>query len=333
MKKRNRKTIAGLVSFVLAAAVAAAAAVWLEDRFLGSATSAGRKTAAEYLNEMNTVYFGGEAYLPKKGISTLLVIGLDALGRRADSGSYNNSAQADLILLFVFDNKQKTYTALQLDRDTMTDMDMLGLGGKKSGTRYAQLALAHTYGNGLEESGENTVRAVSNLLFGTRIDGYVSLTMDAVKTVNDRIGGVTVALEEDYTELDAGYTKGSVIRLEGDRALEFVRARSSMNDPSNSARMKRQKLYLRALFQELSKTEMTDDDYAQMYDTLSPYMVTNCDANMVSGALEALLSYTCADIVSPEGEEVAGDEYMEFYADDEKLKDFIVKLFYTKLES
>ena len=47
MKKRNRKTIAGLVSFVLAAAVAAAAAVWLEDRFLGSATTAGRKTAAE----------------------------------------------------------------------------------------------------------------------------------------------------------------------------------------------------------------------------------------------------------------------------------------------
>lgn len=47
---------------------------------------------------------------------------------------------------------------------------------------------------------------------------------------------------------------------------------------------------------------------------------------MVSGALEALLSYTCADIVSPEGEEVAGDEYMEFYADDRKTQGFYCKI-------
>ena len=41
-----------------------------------------------------------------------------------------------------------------------------------------QLALAHTYGSGEEDSCENTVLAVENLLYGVGIDHYVSLTMD-----------------------------------------------------------------------------------------------------------------------------------------------------------
>ena len=39
--------------------------------------------------------------------------------------------------------------------------------------------------------------------------------------------------------------------------------------------------------------------------------------------------YKINDIISPEGENVMGEEYMEFYLDEEKLDEMIVRLFYA----
>ena len=91
---------------------------------------------------------------------------------------YVNNQQADFLLLLVMDKQHETCTPIQLNRDTMTQIQILGVTGEPAGTFTGQLALAHTYGSGEEDSCENTVLAVENLLYGMEIDHYVSLTMD-----------------------------------------------------------------------------------------------------------------------------------------------------------
>ena len=62
-------------------------------------------------------------------------------------------------------------------------------------TTKTQIALAHANGDGMELSCENTVDAVSNMLYGIRIEGYISLNMDSIKILNHLAGGVPVTIE------------------------------------------------------------------------------------------------------------------------------------------
>ena len=48
----------------------------------------------------------------KKNIETFLVLGLDKFEGQVQSSSYNNDQQADFLMLFVFDNDKKEYSAI-----------------------------------------------------------------------------------------------------------------------------------------------------------------------------------------------------------------------------
>ena len=58
-------------------------------------------------------------------------------------------------------------------------------------------------------------------------------------------------------------------------------------------------------------------------------MVTDCSANAISGMVERFDQFKVNEVVSPEGENVLGDEYYEFYVDEEKLDALILRLFYA----
>ena len=109
------------------------------------------------------MYINGEPYTPRKGVTSVLVIGVDTLGKAVGSDSYNNSEKADFLALIVFDDKNEKYTVLHINRDTMADVPMLDITGKEMGKLYTQLAIAHTYGDGLVSSCKNTVKAVTRL--------------------------------------------------------------------------------------------------------------------------------------------------------------------------
>ena len=139
----------------------------------------------------NSIMHNGIAYVPKKNIETFLVMGLDTIEGAAND-SYNNDQRADFLMLFVFDNDTKQCTALQINRDTITNVNILGVAGDAIGSAPMQITLAHTYGHGGDISCRNTANAVSNLLNDVKIDHYISVTMGAVPTLNDLVGGVEV---------------------------------------------------------------------------------------------------------------------------------------------
>ena len=67
-----------------------------------------------------------------------------------------------------------------------------------------------------------------------------------------------------------------------------------------------------------------------VYEQISPYIVSDCSANTLSNLVSRFSSYTMGEIVSPKGENVMGEEFMEFYVDEDALNELVLKLFYTE---
>ena len=209
------------------------------------------------------IEYEGKQYVLKDGIETFLVLGLDRYDGEIGDASYNNDQQADFLLLIVFDNYAKTYSSIHINRDTVAEMNVLGIGGKNVGTTKKQISLSHTYGEGGEISNKNTADAVSKLLGGVKINYTMSLTLDSVGIMNDLVGGVTVEILDDFSGVSGAdeLVKGEKVTLKGDQALLYVRSRKGLEDSSNSARMERQRQYLSALREKMSDCAENDANF------------------------------------------------------------------------
>ena len=274
-----------------------------------------------------TVYWNGIPYYPRQDITVILVLGIDENGPVKDSGSYNNTGEADMISLIICDEKHEQIQLLHLNRDTMLEIPVLGINGRQAGTVTGQLALAHTYGSGLEDSCENTRTAVSNFLKGIQIDHYVAMNMDAIPILNDAVGGVRVTVTDDFSAIDPSISMGAHV-LVGDQATVFLRSRRNLGDQLNVSRMERQREYLHAFLLAL-KEQNTDSFVASVYEQISPYIVTDCSVNLISSMLRRYGEYTIAGIHIPAGENVLGQTYYEFYPDAQQLEELILQLFYA----
>lgn len=271
-------------------------------------------------------------YAPKQNQETVLIIGLDKMDPLEDSGSYNNDTQADFLLLAIFDEIEETTTILHINRDTMSQIPVLGVTGQPAGSITGQLALAHTYGSGLQDSCINTVNAVSDFLHGVKIDHYVSMTMGAVPYINDLVGGVPVTVLDDFSGIDDSLVEGETITLKGEQALHYVRIRNGLEDSSNLNRMKRQQQYLESMAKQI---ENLDEDFSispQQISTISKYIISDCSIDTLSRMAEQFVDYPLQEMQDIQGEAIVGEEYMEFYADEAALQEQILDLFYEVKE-
>lgn len=275
-----------------------------------------------------TVTVDGVGYFPRQDITVIMVLGIDEFGPVVASETYTNPGAADMVALLVFDNQKKTCDVLCLNRDTMVEMPVLGIGGKQAGTIYGQLALSHTYGSGLKDSCENTKKTISDFLGGITIDYYVAMNMDAIAIANDAVGGVTVNVTDDFSDVDPSITKGQ-ITLKGDQAINFVRTRKGVGDQKNLSRIERQKEYMEGFLAAFRQKGDDEVFVLDTYDAVSRYIVTDCSAKTITTLLSRYADYDLGELISPEGENVMGEQYYEFYADEEKLDALVLRLFYA----
>ncbi|MBQ6718944.1 MAG: LCP family protein [Oscillospiraceae bacterium] len=277
-----------------------------------------------------TITKDGVKYFPRQDITVVMLMGIDQPGPAEDSGSYNNPGLADVVMLAIFDEKEEQCSLLTINRDTMVEMPVLGLGGKQAGTDYAQLALAHTYGSGLEDSCENTRDTVSAFLGGVNIDYYISMRVDAVAMLNDAVGGVTVNVEEDFSEADISLPKGTVT-LRGDQARAFVQSRQNVGDELNLSRIERQKQYMNGFADAFRESAKSGDSsfVLDTYNEIAPYLVSDLPVSNLTSMVERYIDYPLSRIISLEGENRLGEEFYEFYADEEKLEELRLNLFYA----
>lgn len=290
------------------------------------------KRSEVYLPEIDrdSVTYKGTTYAQRKDLDTLLVMGLDKFDADQQSGKYLNRQQSDLMLLLAVDRETKTYSILHLNRDTMTNMSVLGDRGERVDRVNGQLALAHTYGNGGVYSCRNAVEAVSNLLHGVKIDHYLTLTMDAVAILNDLAGGVTVEIMDDFSSVDPTLVQGQTITLQGSQALTYVRSRGGLEDSSNLHRMERQRQYVSALQEQVGRQAAKEPDfYAKALSAVSDYLLSDLTANQMSAVSERLSGYEFTGFETLKGEAVKGEQFMEFYVDEDELMETVLRLYFS----
>ncbi len=279
--------------------------------------------------ENGIVLYNGVEYVKKENIETVLVLGLDKF---EDPETKRSGDQADFLMLFVFDNDSKKYSAVHINRDTMANVNRLDISGNKLGSDLVQIALAYNYGydNSEKVNCRNTADAVSELLLDISVDHYLSVTMDSVSVVNDLVGGVEVTVLDDFSGIDETLIKGEKVTLMGNKALTYVRTRYGLEDSTNSTRMARQKQYIDALHDKAASLSKEDEEFVlKMVDKLDDYVVYDFTDFRMKEFAEKLDQYEYEGILDIEGETKLGEEFIEFYPEEESIQRLVIDLFYN----
>lgn len=288
--------------------------------------------------ESDLVWHNGKAYRYNEDVVTVLCMGIDQNSQEIVQKEQvsGESGQADSIFLVVLDTKRKEMRVIAISRDTMTEIPIFDYKGNPIGEEVNHLGLAYAFGDGKTTSCQYMVDAVSKLFYGIPIHGYAAFNMEAIKRINDAVGGVTVTFSEDLTQMDPSWVSGATVTLYGDSALRFVQWRDNTVDNSNNLRIARQKQYLINFFQQAVLA--VGQDYSlpvNLYQSLSEQMVTNIGLdNAVYLATEALsMAFTEENLVMLQGTSKKGSVYDEVYVDDGALYELILDTFYLQEET
>ncbi len=277
-----------------------------------------------------TITVNGVSYFPKQDITVFMIIGIDKYGAMQSSEYHRNNGDADMVALLIFDESEETYTVLTINRDTMVEMPVLGAFGQQAGTGYSQLALAYTYGTGLEDSCENVKETLQNFIPGLVVDHYLAMNMDAISLLNDAVGGVTVTVTDDFSEVDSELPMGTVT-LRGQQAISFVQSRKGVGSQLNLSRMERQEEYMEGFMRSFKESINAESTFiVSTYAEISPYIVTDCSATVISTLSDRYADYELKEVMSLAGENHLGEQYYEFHVDEDALLELRLKLLYAQ---
>ncbi len=282
----------------------------------------------------NRLTYKGKNYRRNENIKTVLFLGIDrdsaveipAYGEQV--GMIGNGGRSDTIILFLVNDETQKTTMLSVSRDTMTEIDIYDMNGKYAYSGVMQINMQHAFGDSPSRCLNMTKRTVSELLYGIRIDGAMSLTMDGIQTVVDLVDGITLTMPEDYSYIDERYTEGATVKLNGKEMEHFIRYRDTDETGSNEERVRRQSWLIGAVFQDLkAKGAMTF--IQQLIDSDPDYLETDCDAEL----LKKMSKYPICDTkYKVPGSVKEGENHDEYYVDEEALQDLIVELLYVPVE-
>jgi LCP family protein required for cell wall assembly len=172
----------------------------------------------------------------------IMLLGVD---KRPGGGDQN----ADVIIIARVDLIEQKVAAVSIPRDLLVNIP--GIGQDK---------INSAYNHGVKSDSDSRVAGAALMrdtvesVFGVYIDGYILVDFNGFTEVIDAMGGVTVnvpteIVDEEYPTEDFGTEvvrfPAGLQRMDGDRALKYVRTR---HQDSDDGRRERQLQILRALF-------------------------------------------------------------------------------------
>lgn len=285
----------------------------------------------QYEDDGRIVYYNGHTYEFNDNIASILFMGIDNR-KLKDNAVSGTGGQADALYLFTYDTKSGHIEVLSLNRDIMTDISRYDEGGNYVDTATAQLCLAYAYGDGKQTSAENQVTATERLLYNIPINAYYAIDLDAIKILNDDVGGVTVT--PDYTF--ESFTKGQTVTLKGDMAEAFVRHRDTSLLDDNLRRMDCQKQYLTAFVGSIIPAIRKDFHVSlDLYKDTTTNTVTNISAPILTYLGWSLATnYTGLNIQSTSGKYVDSpkDSSAEYKISKKKLFETVLDFYYKQID-
>ena len=276
----------------------------------------------------------GKEYLahPSSELTTILLIGYDhyANGQIEEEPSqYHLGGQSDFLLLLVIDHKNQQIHQLQFDRDTMTPIKLVAADD------------------------------------GAEIDYYISMDISGINKLNELVGGVTVTIpNDDLLALDPTLKGGETIKLTGMQAEYFTRTRYDTAEPTNEARMARQRIYLNSLETLLEEKIRANVNYVNtllnemgmifdrtttldsgfgfttddatgtaITDTTDHYLMANVSIDNLALLANRVMDYEVLDVETLNGVHSLGsDEHIHFDLYENEALNWTLKTFYTEAD-
>lgn len=279
--------------------------------------------------------YNGRKYQYNNRITTLLYAGLDSFDELKQTAVYGDKPRADSVMLLILDESAKKMSVVAINRDTMTDVHRFSRSGEDLGTYVTHLGYAYTNGDGGKASCENLKEAVSNLIGGLPISGYLVSNQTSIPMINDLVGGVTVTVPND--DLAAQYpelTAGAVVKLDDSNVRAYVQQRDTAVDFSNEGRIERQKSFVTSFMDAFGT--IVEEDASGVWNKLEDfgnYLQTDITKNKYLSLADAFhnTTLTSDSYYILEGEDSLGELHDEFYYDEDALQELIIKLFYREI--
>ena len=337
MAKRIKKdTILTVVGLVITVCAFVGAIIAVTKMISKPANDTETTTYSKQNNKASTLHFDGKDYQLKENMEVILIMGIDDREDIGDSQFAIHNSQADVLYVYAVDHKNKTFQAIQINRETMTGIQTYNNDGTKDAIAEAQICLAHSFGKTEQGRCLNTVDAVSGLLFNIPVDHYISLNMAAISILNEQVGGVTVTVPAGLESADPAFKEGAKVKLQGKQAELFVRSRMSLENDTNEFRMERQQMFLNAWMEQANHKMDTDSGFALgLVLSLSDYMTSDMSANALSDLANQLKEYKNLGTVKTIGETLLESEakisaFREYYVDSDDLERKVIELFYEE---
>lgn len=292
---------------------------------------------SSYVWKEGWVRYNDKIYKYNDRIMTFLVMGIDKRTPVEAAKDATDGGQADGLFLVVANPDEKDVKIIAINRDTVVDIYRLGFEDENGATPVVkgQITIQHSFGDGLEQSCEATVDAVSKLFYNLPISGYVSINMGAVEDLVWAVDGVDLEILEDMTTLSPNWTEGAYAHLYGTDAYDYVHYRDVTVYESARNRLARQKQFLSIYINKLKERAKEDITIlVRLYSLLNKYMVTDITTNEVAYLTIQLIDYDFdgENIYTMEGTTITADQFEEFYPDQEALQDLMIQVFYREVD-
>lgn len=278
----------------------------------------------------------GEVYEYNDRMLNILFLGIDKEGKVSPNPDGVSGGQSDAIFLLAADTEARRASLVGINRDTMVEVCMKGMAeGGGDILQEAQIAVQHGFGDGMEGSCGLSRDAVSVLLFGLPIHGYVSFNMGGVADLNDALGGVEVTVMGGMEGCGGEWEEGSLKLLLGTDAFEYVHYRDPEEYESARLRLSRQRQYLGEFVRKAAEAARKDITLPlDLYDRLKDYVVTDITLDEMAYLAGELAGYEfdISRIHTMEGVTVQGEKFEEFYPDPKALKELVLEVFYRRVD-
>lgn len=282
-------------------------------------------------SELHTIEYEGKTYRYNNNLTNILFLGIDNDSKMEEYDAPRNSGQSDCIMLLTLNKETKECQILQIPRDTMVDVDLFDMSGNYYNSVNRQIATQFAYGFGGKDSCWITQKKVSELLNDLQIDAYIGMDMASISMIVDAIGGVSITIPEDYTQIDLAFQKGATVVLDGNLAERYVRGRQTDVMFSNNQRMERQLQFIPAFIDSVkAKVGENVNYYEWLYPVVEDYVVTNMSESQMNELSEYQLAESKVQTLPGEGK--MGKTYEEFHVDLEKLDKMLIEMFYISKE-
>ncbi|MFJ3221130.1 LCP family protein [Kitasatospora sp. NPDC086801] len=203
------------------------------------------------------VELGNEEERPKAAGDALniLVLGTDSragLGR--EYGDEGSAGHADTTLLFHISKDRSNATAISIPRDLMVPIpECQSAKGKKIPGSARDM-----FNNSLGQEGRDpgcTWKTVEKIT-GIRVDHFVQVNFEAVKTLSSAVGGVEVCAAKDINDTDSHLkmSKGRHV-VQGDEALAFVRTRHAVGFGGDLTRIPLQQQFISSMIRKIKSDD------------------------------------------------------------------------------